>query len=179
MNHGIPLLTSPYKGEEHERGMNEDIVYSEVASSGLPFGVYIAIGIAAVIALALLIGLAVWIKRKLSRPEMYGLSREEVQKRWQRVRDTSKMNGQMGMKLALVEADVLLDAALKSLVMPGDTLGERLKVACYKYPKLKDVWWAHKLRNQLVHDHEFRLSDREVGRALDEFEKALKVLNVL
>ncbi len=158
--------------------MSEDIVFSE-ASTGLPLGVYIAIGIMAVIFLALVVGLAIWIKNRLSRPEMYGLTREEVQKRWQRVRETSRLNGQMGMKLALVEADVLLDAALKSLVMPGDTLGERLKVACYKYPKLKDVWWAHKLRNQLVHDHEFQLHPRDTARALDEFERALKTLNVL
>ncbi len=158
--------------------MGEDIVFSE-ATTGLPFGLYIAIGIMAVILLALLVALAVWVKNRLSRPEMYGLSREEVQKRWQRVRETSKMNGQMGKKMALVEADVLLDAALKSLVIPGETLGERLKIACYKYPKLKDVWWAHKMRNQLVHDHEFRLSDRDAVRALDEFERALRILNVL
>lgn len=89
------------------------------------------------------------------------------------------MNGDMGVKLAVIEADNLLDAALKSLVMPGDTLGERLKVACYKYPKLKNVWWAHKLRNNLVHDHSFRLHSSEAKRALGEFEKALKELKIL
>jgi len=157
--------------------MYDQTVYTE--ATGAPMWLIVLGVVAAVIVLIVLIVLIVWLKRRLSRPEMYGMSREAVQKKWAQIIETSKMNGQMGLKLALVEADNLLDAALKSIVMPGETLGERLKVACYKYPKLKDVWWAHKLRNQLVHQSDFRLSDRETRRALDEFEKALKVLNVL
>ncbi len=133
--------------------------------------------LACLVVILLIVG-AVWLKGKLSRPELYGLTREEVAKRWQKIIATSQMNGDMGLKLAIIEADNLLDAALKSLVMPGDTLGERLKVACYKYPKLKNVWWAHKLRNNLVHDHSFHLRSNEAKRALGEFEKALKELKV-
>jgi hypothetical protein len=113
------------------------------------------------------------LKKLFTRPEMYGMSREEVAKRWIEVRKL------MGAKLAIFEADTLLDAALKSIMMPGDTLGERLKVACYKYPALRNVWWAHKLRNQLAHDSAFQISQREARRALDDFEKSLKILNVL
>lgn len=121
----------------------------------------------------------VWkIKRLLTRPEMYGMTREQVQERWKMIRRTGE-EGVMGAKLALMEADNLLDSALKSMAMPGTTLGERLKVACYKYQKLRDVWWAHKLRNQLVHESSFQLSQRQARKALDEFERALKVLNLL
>lgn len=157
--------------------MYDETVYT--GSSGTPVG-WIIFGIAAAILALIAIALLIrWIKKKLSRPEMLGMSREEVTRRWQEVREASKQHGQMGMKMALVEADTLLDSALKSIMMPGDTLGERLKMACYKYPKLKDVWWAHKLRNQLVHQHDFRLSERETRQALDEFEKAFKTLNIL
>ncbi|MFA6099535.1 MAG: hypothetical protein WC750_01490 [Patescibacteria group bacterium] len=158
--------------------MYEEVVYTG-APSGPPVG-WIIFG--AIVAILVIIGLALlirWIKKRLSRPETWGMSREEVSKRWQEIRKVSEQSGQMGMKMALMEADKLLDSALKSIMMPGDTLGERLKSACYKYPKLKEVWWAHKLRNQLVHEHDFRLSDRETRRALDEFEKAFKTLNVL
>ena len=119
------------------------------------------------------------IKRLLTRPEMYGLSREEIAKRWLMILQTSRSNGLMGAKLALMEADTLLDSALKSLAMPGQTLGERLKMACYKYPKLGNVWWAHKLRNQLVHEASFQLGPRQAEQALDEFERAFKILNLM
>jgi hypothetical protein len=116
--------------------------------------------------------------RRLTRPEMHGLTREQVAERWKNIRQTATQ-GQMGAKLAVMEADTLLDSALKSMLMPGTTLGERLKMACYKYPKLKDVWWAHKIRNQLVHEASFQLSGRMANQALDEFEKAFKILNLL
>ncbi|MFA6503927.1 MAG: hypothetical protein WCT54_03190 [Patescibacteria group bacterium] len=157
--------------------MYEQTVYTTAPT--VPVG-WIVLGVAA--ALAVLIALALfirWIKRQMSRPDILGMEREEVIKRWKQIRDTGERNGGMGRQLALVEADKLLDSALKSMMMPGSTLGERLKVACYKYPNLKSVWWAHKLRNQLVHQHDFQLSERETRRALDEFEKALKTLNIL
>ncbi|MFH2232398.1 MAG: hypothetical protein ABII13_04515 [Patescibacteria group bacterium] len=118
------------------------------------------------------------IKRLFTRPEMYGMTREQVKERWEVIRRTSQ-DGVMGAKLAVMEADNLLDSALKSMTMPGNTLGERLKVACYKYPKLRSVWWAHKLRNQLVHESSFNLGKRQANKALDEFERALKILNLL
>jgi hypothetical protein len=139
------------------------------------------VGVAAVVVLAALLFLiwAAWkIKKLLTRPEMIGMTRDQLLKRWREIRQTSQ-HSLMGAKLALIEADTLLDSGLKSLMMPGETLGERLKVACYKYPKLRNVWWAHKLRNQLAHDSSFQITQREAERALDEFERALKVLNVL
>ncbi|MFZ6015999.1 MAG: hypothetical protein ACOYUZ_06655 [Patescibacteria group bacterium] len=159
--------------------MNNTIVSGNIAANGWPVSWTIGAFLIAALAIILLIALAVWLIRRLKRPELYGMSREEVAKRWEQIIATSKTNGDMGIKLSIIEADNLLDAALKSLVMPGDTLGERLKVACYKYPKLKNVWWAHKLRNNLVHDHSFRLRNAEAKRALGEFEKALKELRVL
>ncbi|MBD3281244.1 hypothetical protein GF391_00670 [Candidatus Uhrbacteria bacterium] len=157
----------------------ETVFYSETASGGLSTFNLIGAILLGCLVLILLIVAIIWLKKKLSRPELYGLTREEVAKRWQQIMATSKQNGDMGLKLAIIEADNLLDAALKSLVMQGDTLGERLKFACYKYPKLKNVWWAHKLRNNLVHDHSFRLNAGQAKKALGEFEKALKELKIL
>ncbi|MBU2566247.1 hypothetical protein KKG46_01665 [Patescibacteria group bacterium] len=157
----------------------ETIFYSDKAPSFLSANWQIILAVIVIVLFILaVIGFA-WLKRRLSRPELYGMSREQVQKQWQKIQDISQQSGDMGQKLAIIEADKLLDGALKSLIMPGDTLGERLKVACYKYPKLKNVWWAHKLRNNLVHDHDFHLRGGEARRALVEFEKALRELKVL
>ncbi len=81
--------------------------------------------------------------------------------------------------MAIVEADKLLDSSLKSMTIPGETLGERLKFASYKYPELRKVWFAHKLRNQLVHEASFEISVGQAKSALHEYKKALKVLHVL
>jgi len=152
----------------------EDIVVETGGSNTMMFvWILLILGIA-----ALAIYGVMRLIRLLSRPEMHGLTREQVSARWKEIRQTATQ-GQMGAKLAVMEADTLLDSALKSMLMPGTTLGERLKIACYKYPRLKDVWWAHKIRNQLVHEATFQLSTRMASQALDEFEKAFRILNLL
>lgn len=151
----------------------DDLVI-EQTTSNFPW-VWVVLGFVFVI----LVIYGIWkLVRLMTRPETHGLTREQVAERWKSIRQTASQ-GQMGAKLAVMEADTLLDSALKSLLMPGMTLGERLKMACYKYPKLKDVWWAHKIRNQLVHEASFQLSTRMASQALDEFEKAFKILNLL
>ncbi|MFH1077996.1 MAG: hypothetical protein V1745_01785 [Patescibacteria group bacterium] len=142
---------------------------------GIPPMIWVFVG---VIAFAFVIFLVVKIQRLFRRPDLYGMTREDVQRRWIQIRETSQ-KGMMGAKLAIMEADILLDAALKSMTMPGTTLGERLRVACYKYPKLERVWWAHKLRNRLVHESTYQIGPRQAHQALDEFERALKMLNLL
>lgn len=151
-----------------------DDLIVESSASTFPW-IWVVLGLVVVV----LAVYGVWkFVRLFTRPETHGLTREQVAERWKSIRHTSQQ-GQMGAKLAVMEADTLLDSALKSLLMPGTTLGERLKMACYKYPKLKDVWWAHKIRNQLVHEASFQLSSRMATQALNEFEKAFKILNLL
>lgn len=116
--------------------------------------------------------------RRIAGSELFGVTREEVRARWRQIEATSK-NGGMGAKLAILEADSLLDTALKSMAMPGNTLGERLKVASARYPDIRSVWWAHKLRNQIAHDAAFRVGARQAEKALKEFERALKKLGIL
>ncbi|MCC7357449.1 hypothetical protein IT408_02985 [Candidatus Uhrbacteria bacterium] len=140
--------------------------------------IYVILGIiACIVLIVIIIGIRKLI-RYFTRPEMQGMSREQIIARWAEIRKTSEQ-GVMGAKLAIMEADTLLDAGLKSMMMPGETLGERLKVACYKYPRLRDVWPAHKLRNSLAHEATFQISHRQAKQAIDEFEKALKILNVM
>jgi hypothetical protein len=112
------------------------------------------------------------------RPEMYGLTPEKVRETWEQI-DQMSNQGVMGAKLAVIEADKLLDGVLRSLIFPGETMGERLKSAQYKFKDINKVWPAHKLRNQLVHDSTFEITVPQARRALKEFEAALRTLHVL
>lgn len=138
----------------------------------------IAMAIIGVFAAGLLVIMAIVLRKLLTRADLHGMTREEIKTKWQEIERISEQ-GLMGSKMAIVEADKLLDGALKSLMMPGDTMGERLKVAGYKYPELKRVWFAHKLRNQIVHESSFEISSRQASSAMHEYKKALKVIHVL
>lgn len=105
--------------------------------------------------------------------------REMMRRRWQEIERLIAGSGEMNRKVAVLEADKLLDAALKALAMPGSTLGERLKFAQYKYPELRDVWWAHKIRNQLAHEASYHLDAGMARRAIKSFQRALERIGAI
>ncbi len=114
----------------------------------------------------------------IRRPDLHGMSREKVLATWAEIEKNAD-HGLMGAKLAVIEADKLVDGVMKSMLIPGETMGERLKAAQYSYPDIRKVWLAHKLRNQLVHDSTFEITHGQAKRALKDFHAALRTLRIL
>ncbi len=144
------------------------------AGSASTIGTIIGIGLALFVGAAVLAG----VLRKLKRPELNGLSPQKVKQLWEQIEHSAKQ-GRLGQKMAVIEADKLLDNVLKSMLFPGETMGERLKMAGYKYPGIRDVWPAHRVRNRLVHETDYELRDRDTKETLEDFRRALRELNVL
>lgn len=105
--------------------------------------------------------------------------RDAMRRRWREILLMFKAPGEVSLKMAVFEADKLLDQALKSLAMAGNTLGERLRFAEYKYPELRQVWWAHKVRNQLAHEATFHLDRGVAVKAVKAFGRALRRLGAI
>lgn len=114
----------------------------------------------------------------LRRPDLHGMSREKVLETWTEIEKNAE-HGLMGAKLAVIEADKLVDGVLRSMLIPGETMGERLKAAQYSYPDIRKVWTAHKLRNQLVHDSAFEITSSQAKHALKDFHAALRTLRII
>ena len=132
---------------------------------------------------AAVFGIGVLLFKKISRfiasRKFLNADRTTMRRRWLEVEELLQSEGSMSDKMAVLEADKLLDHALKSLAMPGESLGERLKFAAYKYPKIKKVWWAHKIRNQLVHEATFRLDQGVARKAVKTFKRALEMIGAI
>lgn len=84
-----------------------------------------------------------------------------------------------GMMLAVIDADRLLDEALMRKGFKGKTMGERLVAAQKALSDNDAVWYAHKLRNRLVHEPHVRLKKDEAKNALAGFKQALRDLEAL
>ncbi len=115
-----------------------------------------------------------WYKRWL-----FGKEGEQVKKSWAEVEGLLARNEDMASKLAIMQADSVLDQALKLKHFPGETMAFRLKFAERKYRKLADVWWAHKLRNTLAHELGYSLRRGEATKAVAAFKSALVDLGAL
>ena len=125
------------------------------------------------------LGIAKALRSRGGSSDWEAINREKTTAAWREAEGLAKQGSAAGRKLAVIEADKLLDHALKSLGFPGETMAERLKAAAYSHPKLRDVWTAHKWRNQLVHEQHFALSERQTQEAMRSFEAALRALKVL
>ena len=117
--------------------------------------------------------------RRLFAPKLQGMDRGAIKARWDEIERMAAAGGEMNLKMAVMEADKLLDHALKAMAIPGTTLGERLKFAAYKFPKIREVWNAHRLRNQLAHESSYYLEPSYARKAVRDFKDALRLLSVL
>lgn len=83
-------------------------------------------------------------------------------------------------RLAVIEADKFFDEVLRRLGYSGENFGERLKqVHPSEVENINDVWNAHRIRNSLSHDVNFRLSEGEAKKAVAAYERAMKDLEVI
>ena len=97
--------------------------------------------------------------------------RKFFQENWTRIMSFSDQ------KHAVMEADKLLDSVLKKRGYQG-SLGEKLKRHGKVFSDLNGLWGAHKLRNKLAHELNFRLSEAEAKQAMRTFRKAFEDLGL-
>lgn len=76
--------------------------------------------------------------------------------------------------LVVLNADKLLDQALKQRNFKGDTMGERMKSARDTWSNANNVWSAHKLRNRIAHEPDVQVGYDNARRALSAYKQALK-----
>jgi hypothetical protein len=82
-------------------------------------------------------------------------------------------------QLTVLNADKLLDSALKEKGYQGMTMGDRMKNASPIFSSRNDVWTAHKLRNRIAHESDVLVSFGSATTALSAFKRALKDLGAI
>jgi hypothetical protein len=104
------------------------------------------------------------------------LNREQFVHRWKTLQQHCAQEGTW--PLAVIDADKLLDDALKKSHYKGKTMGERLVSAQRDLSSNDTVWFSHKLRNKIVHE-QTHLKKNDVQTALRGYLQALKDLGAL
>jgi len=76
-------------------------------------------------------------------------------------------------KLAIIEADAMLENLMDQLGFVGENLGDKLKSANQEnFPQLTTAWEVHTVRNRIAHEGlSFELSHHEAKRIIALYEK--------
>ncbi len=96
--------------------------------------------------------------------------------RWEVVQDYIASKNESDWRLAIIEADALLDVVIEGSGYPGASLGERLKNAGPgAFQTYQDAWEAHRLRNRIAHEgSELVITYRDAQRAISQYENVFR-----
>jgi hypothetical protein len=108
------------------------------------------------------------------------LPKEQAKREWANIEKHFFKGDENDLKVAIIEADKLLEEALREAGIRGVSLGDRLKnVKTNQIPNLDQVWQAHRLRNDIVHQPTFKLKRDLAERSLAIYEETLRGLQLL
>ena len=99
---------------------------------------------------------------------------------WQSIVKKFSLGTPESARLAVIEADALVDTALKNMGIQGEHLADRLSnLESEDITTMNRLWRAHRMRNDLVHTPGFALGPSEAKLALEDFEAFLQEIEVL
>lgn len=111
-------------------------------------------------------------KRDLAQQKADKLNGISSNPRWITVLQYLNSQSEGDWKLAVLEADTMLDDLLDQIGFKGDNLGEKLKNADQEsFKNLSIAWEVHTIRNRIAHEGaNFPLSVREAKRVIALYE---------
>lgn len=127
----------------------------------------------------LIVGILIFVSILMTQKRGHVFNTDKYQSDWLKIENSLEKDNPATYNMAVVEADKLLDKALREMGTAGNNMGERLKRSSGKFTQLNAVWHAHKLRNQIAHEHGFNVEYLQAKRALNSFRQALKDLGAI
>jgi hypothetical protein len=96
--------------------------------------------------------------------------------RWQRIIEQAASDSEQSRRVAILEADIMLNELLDVLGLKGETMADKMRNADRTtFQTLDRAWEAHRVRNRVVHQPDANLlSPREVRRVISLYESVFK-----
>ncbi len=110
------------------------------------------------------------------------LDKSFIKIKWQEIEELLDQSKPSAYKVAIIEADKLVDYVLKAKVGVNGNMGDRIKKSqklFSNYSDYQNLWEAHKMRNRITHEADHELFLAEVKKNISYFKKALQKLRAL
>lgn len=110
---------------------------------------------------------------------VYGVAQtaeKYVNPKWAKVLEHVNSQNPADWKLAILEADIILDQMLDKMGYHGATMGDKLKsIEPSDFTNLQEAWEAHKVRNSIAHQgSDYEVSKPEAERVIRLFKKVFE-----
>jgi transposase len=104
---------------------------------------------------------------------------DKYRTKWLAIEQQLKRDEVSSYSLVVINADKLLDQALKERGLAGQTMAERLKSSAQMFSNRNGIWGAHKLRNRIAHESDVKVSYDDARRALSDLKRGLKDIGAI
>lgn len=118
------------------------------------------------------------IQEKPKKPRT--LRRVVFEERWRAIQRKTSPASPDSLRMAIIEADALVNDVLGQLGFEGKHMADRLvNLNPDEYATLNSLWRAHRVRNDLVHTPGFFLSPEDAQKVLLDYEAFLKEIKAI
>ncbi len=122
--------------------------------------------------------LVIWDIKEYLSYKHYSLGK--IEKRWAEIKEKLEEGQEAEAKLAVIEADNLLNATLEAMGYVGDSLDDKLdKLSDDVLVNINEIKEGRKVCSDIVHDPSYHLDSKEAEKVLNVIEKTLINLQAL
>lgn len=112
-------------------------------------------------------------------PPEFGNKKNKLRAKWNKVKEKLKSKNESDYKVAIIEADNIIDDLIARMNYKGENMGERLdNITSGQIENIEDLRKAHEVRNRIIHDESFVLTKEEAEKTMNIFEDFLKFFMV-
>ncbi len=106
----------------------------------------------------------------------HDVSEKPKNEKWLHIEELTSSENPNDWRLAILEADILLDELINLMGYKGETMGEKMKsIEASDFSTLDQAWEAHKVRNQIAHTgSDFILTLHETRRVVDLYRQVFE-----
>lgn len=106
--------------------------------------------------------------------------KSKLRKKWDGIRSKMKTKDESSAKVAIIEADNIIDDLIRRMGYKGENMGERLAgINPGQIDNIEELKKAHEVRNRIIHEEDFKLSSDQAGEIMGYYENFLKYFEVL
>jgi len=104
----------------------------------------------------------------------------KIEKKWKKIKERLEKRQEAEYKIAVIEADELLDELLRKMGFTEGSLEERLEKKFFPtFPFLEELKEARKVKEDLLHDPDLHLPRERAHRVLEAYEHFFKEMGLL
>lgn len=143
-------------------------------------GVYVTVLFVDLILVIILKGFGSDVRVMLKGMDMPIESRGGMHKKWKKITDRLASGNPSQYKVAILEADMLINKVLSDMRIPGGNMMERLEfLRPEQIPDREGLKQAHLIRNKIIYEKDFAIEKEKAAEILNIFEKFIRQLELL